>query len=334
MHQEKVLAVSIVVPVYAVSAYIERCISSVMCQMYDHIECIIVDDATPDDSITKCEQLIANYKGPIHFVILHHERNRGLSAARNTGIDAATGEYVLFLDSDDELTSDCIEKLLNPIQNDPTIEMVLGNYEIYSQYNSQSPIKQRRTNLQEGDYDTKEKVWKLYKKGGGYDGHAWNKLINKEFLKQNQLYFKEGIMWEDMVWSFITVQYLRHLYIIPEVTLMYYVRPKSIMTGTSGKERSRHLEVVYEEIANHFTEDDKGWEAQKYLRGFCSVLIYRYDSPIAQHTAQVFLDALSGRSYTRERLYLKFVIFLSKFWLGRKIFAIARSTRKIIKGGK
>lgn len=196
------------------------------------------------------------------------------------------------------------------------------------------PTKKRQTHLPEGDYDTMEKVWKLYKKGGEFDGHAWNKLIKKDFLRQHRLYFMEGVMWEDMIWSFITVQYLRHLYIIPKVTLMYYVRPKSIMTGTSGKERSRHLEVVYEEIANHFTEDDKGWEAQKYLRGFCSVLIYRYDSPIAQHTAQVFLEALSGRPYVRDRLYLQFVIFLSKFWLGRKIFAIARSTRKMIKGGK
>ena len=170
------------------------------------------------------------------------------------------------------------------------------------------------------------------KGGGGFDGHAWNKLIKKDFLQQYQLYFKEGVMWEDMIWSFITVQHLSHLHVIPDITLAYYIRPESIMTGTSGKERSHHLEIVYEEIAKHFTEEDKGWEAKRNLRGFCSVLIYRYDSPIAQHTAQVFLDALSGRAYTRERLYLKTVIFLSKFWLGRTVFAIARSVRKAIKG--
>ena len=62
------------------------------------------------------------------------------------------------------------------------------------------------------------------------------------------------------------------------------------------------------------------------------MLIYRYDSPIAQHTAQVFLEALSGRSYRWEQLYLKTVIFLSKFALGRMVFAIARSVRKAIIG--
>lgn len=331
VQSEHSLTVSIIIPVFAVSDYIERCISSVMRQTYGHIECIIVDDVSPDDSITKCEQLISNYGGPIRFSILHHEQNRGLSAARNSGTNAATGEYIFYFDSDDELTPDCIEKMVNPILNDPTIEMVQGNYEIYSQCNSQAPIKKRRTQLQEGDYDSKESVWRLYKFGKGYDGHAWNKLIKKEFLCQHQLYFKEGVMWEDMIWSFISVQYLSHLYIIPDVTLLYYIRPQSIMTGTSGKERAQHLEIVYEEIAHHFTADDKGWEAKKYLRGFCSVLIYKHDSPVAQQTAKEFLDALSSGPYTFERLYMRFTIFLSKFSLGRGIFAIARSIHMGIK---
>lgn len=329
--ENKAFMVSIVIPVYDVSAYIERCLFSVINQTYEHIECIIVDDVTPDDSIIKCEQLIANYNGPIHFVILHHDRNRGLSASRNTGTEAATSEYVFFFDSDDELKPNCIEKMVKPIMNDSSIEMVLGNHEIYSQLHSDVPVKQGQTRFPQGDYDTKEKVKDLFKSKGKYGGNAWNKLIRKDFLQQNQLYFKEGVLWEDLLWSYIIIQHLSHLYIIPDATLVYYIRPESIMTGTSGKNRARHLEIVYEEIAKHFTEDDKGWEAQKNLRGFCSMLIYRYDSPIAQHTAQVFLEALSGRAYTRERLYLKTVIFLSKFWLGRTAFAIARSVRKAIK---
>lgn len=67
-----------------------------MQQTYPHIECIIVDDASPDDSIEKCQRLIANYLGPISFLFLHHDHNRGLSAARNTGMDAATGDYFFF----------------------------------------------------------------------------------------------------------------------------------------------------------------------------------------------------------------------------------------------
>lgn len=111
--------------------YIERCVNSVINQTYSPIECLLVDDATPDDSISKCERLIADYKGSTRFVILHHDRNRGLSASRNTGLDAATGDYVFYLDSDDELKPDCIEKMVRPIKSNPAIEMVLGNHEVY-----------------------------------------------------------------------------------------------------------------------------------------------------------------------------------------------------------
>lgn len=105
------MSISIVVPVYNVSLYVERCVRSVMAQTYPVLECILVDDASPDDSIAKCEKLIAAYDGAISFVVLHHERNRGLSAARNTGTDAAQGDYIYYLDSDDEITPDCIEKV-------------------------------------------------------------------------------------------------------------------------------------------------------------------------------------------------------------------------------
>lgn len=110
--------ISIIIPVYQVSDYVERCIRSVMSQTFMGIECIIVDDATEDDSIKKCQQLIEEYnenlegKERIIFKILRHEKNRGLSAARNTGTKAAIGEYIFYLDSDDEITLDCMDKMM------------------------------------------------------------------------------------------------------------------------------------------------------------------------------------------------------------------------------
>ena len=110
------LGVSIVVPVYNVAPYIESCLKSVMGQTYaGDMECLLVDDCGSDDSMAIAERMIGAYTGPIRFQILHHEHNRGLSAARNTGTDAATGDYVLYLDSDDELTQDCIERLMRLI---------------------------------------------------------------------------------------------------------------------------------------------------------------------------------------------------------------------------
>ena len=120
------MKVSIIIPVYNVSPYIERCIKSVMNQTYQDIECILVNDASPDDSIDIAKLLIENYDGPIQFQILSHGHNRGLSAARNTGIDASTGDYLYFLDSDDEITPDCIKLLMDEVKKYPNVEMVQG----------------------------------------------------------------------------------------------------------------------------------------------------------------------------------------------------------------
>lgn len=84
--------VSIIIPVYNVAPYIEDCLRSVMRQTYaGPMECLIVDDCGTDESIHIAERLITEYNGPIHFDILHHNHNRGLSAARNTGIENAVG---------------------------------------------------------------------------------------------------------------------------------------------------------------------------------------------------------------------------------------------------
>ena len=104
--------ISIIVPIYNVEPYIERCLRSVMIQTYSNIECILVDDCTLDNSMKICDCLLGNYIGPIEFKVLHHDHNRGLSAARNTGTDAATGEYIFYLDSDDEITPDSISLMV------------------------------------------------------------------------------------------------------------------------------------------------------------------------------------------------------------------------------
>lgn len=106
--------ISIIVPVFNVEPYITECIQSVMRQTYKGpMECIVVDDCGNDKSIEIVEMLIDEYDGLIEFKIMHHDNNRGLSAARNTGTDAASGDYVCYLDSDDFIEPNAIEKLFD-----------------------------------------------------------------------------------------------------------------------------------------------------------------------------------------------------------------------------
>ena len=93
--------VSIIIPVYKVEAYIERCLTSVMHQTYQDsaIECVLVDDCSPDKSISLAQDMISRYHGNIDFTIIRNDKNRGLSVSRNNGIEHATGKYLFFLDS-------------------------------------------------------------------------------------------------------------------------------------------------------------------------------------------------------------------------------------------
>lgn len=101
------MKISVVVPLYNVGSYVLRCLNSIINQtLVEEVECIIVNDCSTDKSLEIVNLRLSNYVGPISFHILHHEKNRGLAAARNTGLQAATGEYIIFIDSDDycELT--------------------------------------------------------------------------------------------------------------------------------------------------------------------------------------------------------------------------------------
>jgi len=323
--------VSIIIPVYNVSAYIERCIKSVMNQTYGNIECVIVDDATPDDSIYKCERLIDEYNlnhdvngfGRIMFKIIHHEKNRGLSAVRNTGTDTATGDYIFYLDSDDEITSDCIEKLVSPVRNDATIEMVIGNY-LCNSHGNQFSRKQ-----QERDIDTLGAVRNFYFCEGGFYVNAWNKLVKRDFLHRYYIYFKEGILWEDNLWTFFLLKHLNHIYIIPNHTYIHYINPHSITTETDRERKVHHWKLMYGEIANHFTVGESGKEAKFYIKYFLFQMIRNQRSRDLYQVSQPYLKALHDDHYILEYLFYKIIVLLSRFGMGRSFlyFAVRKSMK-------
>lgn len=314
------IKVSIIIPLYNVSDYIEGCIKSVIQQTYPQIECIIVDDASPDDSIEKCNRLIADYQGPISFVVLRHEKNRGQSAARNTGMDEATGEYIYFLDSDDEITPDCIEKLVTPILKDNSIEMVQGNFVWIRKSGDFSPPT-LNIPIGGGDYSTQDSARKCF-----FDDklpYAWNKLISRNFLIRNQLRFKEGVLWEDQIWLLYLAKQLRHIYLVPNITYLYYRRPHSTTTGMDREEKIGHYVKIYDEISNNLTQGDEDKEALLYLPPFCDrYLVSRGDSRL-QHAYSVFYKALSDGGHQKALRRLKTVRFISKHTVTRWLFEIA-----------
>lgn len=319
METKKTISISVIIPVYKVSAYIERCLKSVIKQTYNHFECILVDDASPDDSIDKCERMIEKYDGPIQFRILHHEQNRGLSAARNTGTEAAKGDYILYIDSDDIISDDCVQKLMVPVLKDNTIEMVLGENLRFSDEGILSQQKYYR--LQSGDFPSNESIRDYYfDQSRRFPSVAWNKLISREFLNRHHLRFKEGQIWEDALWTFFMVRHLCHMCVIPDVTYFYYARLDSISSPIHRKELRKHWCLVLSDIAANFTPGDEGREAAKHSLNYSYNYVHQPKTKELRATARRFSKALPFRKYPKEKTLLWAARLLPHNHTGREIF--------------
>lgn len=316
------MTVSIIIPVYQVALYIEDCLRSVMGQTYTgDMECLLIDDCGTDDSMAIAERLMSAYDGPIRFEVIRHKRNRGLSAARNTGMDAANGDYLYFLDSDDVMTPDCMEKLVSPVLQDSSIEIMMGNYALHAK-ECKAKGFELPIDKQEEEFASLAAVRDYYFDRRGFYVYAWNKLIRRDFLMKHQLYFKEGMKWEDYLWTFFVVKHLKHMYVLSDPTYIYYKRPHSITTKASRKEKAQHMGQAYAEIANNFTEGESEREARRFIKGFCFCYVEDPGNAVFVEASHRYMDALAGGQGTKEWLLLRTTVTLSKFGLTRRFLQL------------
>lgn len=233
------VSVSIVVPVYNVESFVGRCLDSIFAQTYSPLECIVVDDCGTDASMDIVRERLANYRGNISFKILRHEKNRGLSAARNTGAAAAGGDYVYFLDSDDMITPDCIAQLAAPLR-ERRVDFVLGNYASGGEHACFLPVR-----LPTGFLDGNEKIRASYFRSDWFM-MAWNKLVSRDFLNREKLQFCEGLLHEDNLWSFQLACTARSMCVVNALTYVYTIRGNSITTAKTRKNLDALARIVNE----------------------------------------------------------------------------------------
>lgn len=215
--------ISIIIPVYNVAAYVLECLQSVAAQNYSNLECVIVNDASPDNSMQIVEDFVKNYRGPIDFKCCYHEENRGLSAARNTGVKASTGDYLFFLDSDDELLPMAIERFTSLLAKYPDVDFIVGGIRVTG-----SNVKYQLTSAE--FLDGKQVVQKSYLRGEWYE-MAWNKLINRHFFTTHSLWFYEGIVHEDQLFSFLLALSASSMATLYEATYLYKIRTTGSITS-------------------------------------------------------------------------------------------------------
>ncbi|MCK9312325.1 MAG: glycosyltransferase [Bacteroidales bacterium] len=236
------MKVSIIIPVYNVSGYIERCVDSVLCQTYSNIECIFVDDCSPDNSMELISKKTSSYSGNISFISIHHVQNKGLSGARNSGINASTGDYLYFLDSDDEIPERCIEELVRLAEKYQEVDIIQGSSEVIENgcLNKMYQLKGTLPEFSENHFWLKKNILERVL----IPVTAWNKLIRRRFIIKNKMFFKEGLIHEDEHWTFFAAKSVKSMAFCKVPTYRHYIHEGTIMTSDSQKSISSWLFII------------------------------------------------------------------------------------------
>ena len=223
--------VSVIIPVFKVEKFIERCAVSLMGQTLQDVEFIFVDDASPDDSIVILNEVLKKYPGR-NVRIVTHETNKGLPAARNTGLSHATGEYIYHCDSDDWVESDMLEKMYAAAK-EKEADMVYCDFFISFEKNERY--------MHNPSYSTGDELMKRGFLGGMTKYNVWNKLVRRSIYSDNGILFPAGHgMGEDMTMIQIAAVSDKVVH-VPEA-LYHYVKLNT--EAFSNTNSVRHLEDI------------------------------------------------------------------------------------------
>lgn len=234
--------ISIIIPIYNVEPFIKKCLQSVLNQTHGGFEAILVNDGSTDNSVAIAEDIVA---GDSRFILVHQE-NRGLSAARNTGLKRVSGNFVFYLDSDDVLVTNALELLYKAAQQHRA-DVVQGNfyydYPDYLLLNNQQKKAEIICNRNEAMQALLEHKTVL--------NFAWGKLIATDLAKRHE--FPEGKFFEDTYWKAKIVHDCR-TYVALKEPVLYYLQRSG---GISGGFSIRNLDQLEAEVERlHFLEEN------------------------------------------------------------------------------
>lgn len=229
--------ISIIVPVYNVEKYLERCLDSLLQQTYENIEIILVDDGSTDQSGLICDNYAKKHS---HIKVIHKE-NGGLSSARNTGLTIAQGNFVGFVDSDDWVTTDAYE-FLYKLLTEADADLAISNFvRCHSEKEGEQKKSETEVNsakvFSQSEY--MEKFMKINTQSIEY--YAWNKLYKKELIQNDP--FPLGLTAEDVVGTFRYLLQAKKIVQSNHITYFYYINEQSITADFSVKKANDLIEV-------------------------------------------------------------------------------------------
>jgi len=221
--------ISVIVPVYNVAPYLREALDSLIYQTYKKLEIIIIDDGSTDGSGEICDEYLSDTR-----VKVIHQANKGLSVARNKGLDIMTGDYVSFLDSDDAFVPEMLEKMIEAMKYYDVDIVTCG----YDTYRTDGKLNRQQTKKNGGFHFSEKKIldskeaqnWVLF---GKMPVNVWSKIYKKKIWKD--IHFPEGHVYEDIQVIFQLFDKSKRILTIPDSYVLHRKRNESITETKSVK---------------------------------------------------------------------------------------------------
>ncbi|MCR5736906.1 MAG: glycosyltransferase [Eubacterium sp.] len=298
----KDVKISVIIPVYKVEKYLNKCIDSILEQSLKEFEVILVDDGSPDNCPLICDE----YAKKDQRIRVIHKKNGGLSDARNAGLNVAKGQYVAFVDSDDYIAPKMLEILYCNITSS-CADLAICNYVKVAEKgcleeSSKYEISEKK------EYNQNEFMEEILKPYGGFFVPVWNKLYKKDIF--DDLRFPYGKVHEDEFVIHYIVQKCKKIICLPEKCYYYLQRETSIMGQGFSVKRMDFGEALIERY--HFTKKQKytGWKNHTVIRLSFELEAWR---KYAEENEQI------RKRYNKLRKKSLFLLFEKQAWAGLSI---------------
>ena len=305
---ENLPLISVVIPVYNVEKYLEECVNSVLAQTYKNIEIILVDDGSTDSSGEICD----SYALQNSNVQVIHQLNAGLSDARTAGFKKATGKYVYFLDSDDYIGENALEKLCLIAEADASDIVFFDAHSFLDESDEEIRQNYKRKNI----YNAKNgiEIFEEMQKNGEFHSSVPLMLIKKDLFLVNNLSFISGIYYEDMAFTFEALCLAKKVSQCPECLYFRRYRKNSIMTSKKNIKYFDSTVVLYKHILqfvknNGLAENNA---AKKYLARISYNVFNNYNAlskkdkkAASEIFSEIRKDILKNKAFDDTALKLK-----------------------------
>lgn len=246
------LKVSIIVPIYNMEQYLNRCLESIINQTYENIEIILINDGSKDNSLEICK----NYAKKDNRIMIIDQKNSGVSSARNSGLDKATGEYLAFVDPDDWIDKDGIEKMVD-FELKQKCDIAFFDYKINNEIQ-----KSEKVNL-EYTKETKDEFIKLLI-SGDVPGYLWRLLIKKDITKK--IKFKLDLpMAEDLVFILEILKNANSINKSNEAYYNYFLTENSITRGSQKYIKNLHNTFMLNKYINDIYKEYENIANTKHI---------------------------------------------------------------------